>query len=136
MCTNICSTYFTYSSMFENCFISLILNIHKISLKCGNNLKSRPVSSIGRALDCESGDLGSISGRRWSLSLSLIMKYFQRSFVLYICSSMYRSFSSLQMWRHIVLVNCLTACPGTMRWLNCALMNSMWLTVVIRSENY
>jgi hypothetical protein len=27
MWTNICSTYFTYSSMFENCFKSIIINI-------------------------------------------------------------------------------------------------------------
>jgi hypothetical protein len=30
----------------------------------------------------------------------------------------------------------LTACTETMRWLNSALVNSMWLTVVIQSENY
>jgi hypothetical protein len=49
---------------------------------------------------------------------------------------LYRSFSSLLKWRQQVLVNCLTVCPGTMRWLNCALVNSMRLTVVIWSENY
>jgi hypothetical protein len=97
--------------------------------------KSRPVSSIGRELDCESGDSSSIPGWRWSLSLWLIMKSFLRSFALY-CSGMYRRFSSLRKWRQLVLVNCLTACPGTIRWLNCALVNSMWLTAVIRSEKY
>jgi hypothetical protein len=30
----------------------------------------------------------------------------------------------------------LTVCPGMMRWLNYALVNSMWLSAVIRSENY
>jgi hypothetical protein len=35
MCTNICSTYFTYSSMFENCFISIIIYIYIISFKSG-----------------------------------------------------------------------------------------------------
>jgi hypothetical protein len=30
----------------------------------------------------------------------------------------------------------LTACPGTMQWLNCAVVNSMLLTVLIHSENY
>jgi hypothetical protein len=33
------------------------------------------------------------------------------------------------------LVNCLTACQGAMQWLNCALVNSMWRTAVIRSEH-
>jgi hypothetical protein len=28
MCTNICSTHFTYSSMFENCFICIIIYIY------------------------------------------------------------------------------------------------------------
>jgi hypothetical protein len=28
MCTNICRTYFTYSPMFENCFICIIIYIH------------------------------------------------------------------------------------------------------------
>jgi hypothetical protein len=36
----------------------------------------------------------------------------------------------------LVLINCLTACSGTMRWLNCALVNLKWLTSAIRSENY
>jgi hypothetical protein len=97
---------------------------------------SRPVSSIGRTLNCESGDPGSIPRRRRSLSLWLITISFLRSFALYLCSGIYRSFSSLRKCRQLVLVNCLTACPGMMRWLNCALVNSMWLTVVIRSENY
>jgi hypothetical protein len=66
----------------------------------------------------------------------LIIKSFLRSFALYLCSGMYRSVSSLRKWRQLVLVKCLRACPGTMRWLNCALVNSMCLTVVIRSENY
>jgi hypothetical protein len=37
ICTNMCSTYLTYSSMFKNCFISIIIYIHTciISLKCG-----------------------------------------------------------------------------------------------------
>jgi hypothetical protein len=41
------------------------------------------------------------------------MKYFLRSFALYLCCCMYRSFSSLQKWRQQVLVNCFTVCPGT-----------------------
>jgi hypothetical protein len=40
MGTNICSTYYTYSSMFENCFESIIIYIYRISLKCGNNTGS------------------------------------------------------------------------------------------------
>jgi hypothetical protein len=28
MCTSICSTHFTYSSMFENCFICMIIYIY------------------------------------------------------------------------------------------------------------
>jgi hypothetical protein len=28
MCTNICSTHLTYSSMFENCFICIIIHIY------------------------------------------------------------------------------------------------------------
>jgi hypothetical protein len=85
-------------------------------------------------LDCKSGDPGSIIGRRSSLLLRLIMKSFLRSFALYLCSG--RSFSSLRTWRQLVLLNCSTACPGTMRWWNCALVSSTWLTAVIRSENY
>jgi hypothetical protein len=40
MWTNICtcSTYFTYSSIFENCFRSIIIYIYTILLKCGSNL--------------------------------------------------------------------------------------------------
>jgi hypothetical protein len=30
----------------------------------------------------------------------------------------------------------LTACPGTMQSLAYAVVNSMWLTAVVRSENY
>jgi hypothetical protein len=33
------------------------------------------------------------------------------------------------------MVKLLTACPGAMRWLNCALAYSV-LAAVIRSENY
>jgi hypothetical protein len=66
----------------------------------------------------------------------LIMKSFLRSFALYLCSGMYRSYSSMRKWKQLVLVNSLSACPGTMRWLNSVLVNSVWLTVVIRSENY
>jgi hypothetical protein len=43
---------------------------------------------------------------------------------------------SLLKWRQLVLVNCLTACQGTMQWLNCAPGNSMWLTAMVWSENY
>jgi hypothetical protein len=92
---------------------------------------SHPVSSMCRALDCEPWRPWIIPVRRRSLLLWLIMKSFLRSFALYLCSDMYRSFSSLRKWRQLVLVNCLTACPGTMPWLNCALVNAMWLTVMI-----
>jgi hypothetical protein len=44
--------------------------------------------------------------------LWLIMKSFLWLFAL--CSGMYRSFSSLGKWRQLVLINCLTTCPGTM----------------------
>jgi hypothetical protein len=44
------------------------------------------------------------------------------------------TFKSL--WRQLILVNCLTAYPGTMRLMNCDLVNSMWLTTVILSESY
>jgi hypothetical protein len=72
------------------------------------------------------------------ISVVLLIKIFStvRSFALNICSSLYRSFSSLQGWRQQLLVNCLTASLGKMRWLNCALVNSMRLIVVIRSANY
>jgi hypothetical protein len=43
--------------------------------------------------------------------------------------------SFLRKWKQLVLLNCLIVCPGTMRWLNCALVNSVWLTAVIKSEN-
>jgi hypothetical protein len=33
--------------------------------------------------------------------------------------------------RQLVMLNFLTACKGTMRWLTCALVNSMWLTAVM-----
>jgi hypothetical protein len=36
MSTNTCSTYFTYSSMFENCFSCIFIYIYKIPLKCRN----------------------------------------------------------------------------------------------------
>jgi hypothetical protein len=49
--------------------------------------------------------------------LWLIMKSFLRSFALYLCPGMYRSFSSLRKWRQLVLVNCLTVCRGwTVLW--------------------
>jgi hypothetical protein len=96
----------------------------------------RLVSTIGRVLDSGSGDPSLISGRCRSLSVWLIMKSFQRSFALFLCSGMYRSNSFLWKWRQLVLVHCLTACQGTMRLLNCALVNSMWHTVVIWKENY
>jgi hypothetical protein len=35
-----------------------------------------------------------------------------------------------------VLLNCSTTRPGTIRWLNCTLENSMWLSAMIRGENY
>jgi hypothetical protein len=44
--------------------------------------------------------------------------------------------SSLRKWKQLVLINCMTACPGTVWWLNCAFVNSVWLTAMIRSENY
>jgi hypothetical protein len=40
--------------------------------------------------------------------------------------------SFLRTWKQLVLANCLTACPCTMR----TLINSMWPTAVIRIENY
>jgi hypothetical protein len=43
--------------------------------------------------------------------------------------------SSLLKWRQLVLINCLTACPGSMRWLNCALVNLMWLSNWIHECN-
>jgi hypothetical protein len=68
--------------------------------------------------------------------LWLIRKSFLRPFALYLCTDIYRSLSFLRKWRQLVLVNCLTAFPGRMRWWKCTLVNSMWVTVVIRSENY
>jgi hypothetical protein len=35
----------------------------------------------------------------------------------------------------VLVLSVLTACPGTMRWLNCALVNSMWLIAVFLIEN-
>jgi hypothetical protein len=35
ICTDICSTYYSYSSMFENCYISIIIYIYTFSFKCG-----------------------------------------------------------------------------------------------------
>jgi hypothetical protein len=51
-----------------------------------------------------------------SFSLRLTMKSFLWSFALYLCSGMYRSFTSLQKWRQLVLVNCLAAWPGTISY--------------------
>jgi hypothetical protein len=65
--------------------------VYKVSFVCFCSKRSRPVSSTGRALDCESGHLGSIPWQRLTLSFGLIMKFFLRSFTLYLCSGMYRS---------------------------------------------
>jgi hypothetical protein len=115
---------------------------------------SRPLSSISRALDCElvtrvcfPDGAGHFrcdwSGRKANL----------RSFALYLCSEMYKSFSSLRKWRHIVLVNCLTVCPGDLTvlfWIQCGLLSwsrmklptppppkeSVWFRPWGRSEQY
>ena len=34
------------------------------------------------------------------------------------------------------VVNCLTACPGKMRWLNCALVNLIWHCLDLEDLNY
>jgi hypothetical protein len=92
-------------------------------------------------------------------SLRLIMKSFLQSFAQYLCSGIYRSYQFLAKVKatstgklldslprndsqaelysckfNVVLVDCLTSCPGTIRRLNCALVNWLWLTAVIRSQ--
>jgi hypothetical protein len=62
----------------------------------------------------ESGDPGSMLWWYRSLSLWFILKYFLMWFSLYLCSGMCRSYQ----FRQFVLVNGLTAYPGTMRWLS------------------
>jgi hypothetical protein len=73
----------------------MILNVSTQEGISISNKKRRPVSSIGRALGCKLGKLGSILWRYRSLSLWLIMKSFLRSFVLYLCFDMYRRYQFL-----------------------------------------
>jgi hypothetical protein len=89
---------------------------------------SCPVSSIGKALDCESGNLSLIPTQCKWLLLWLIMKSFLLSFALYLCSGMYRSYQFLAQVKAIS--------TGTILWLNFALVCSVWLTVVIWRVNY
>jgi hypothetical protein len=83
--------------------------------------------TVNRAIGLDSPD-----GCR-SLSLWLIMKSFLRSLTLV---------SALQKFQFLAKVKAtstgklLDSLPRKMRWLNCALVNSMWLTVMIGSENY
>jgi hypothetical protein len=57
--------------------------------KTNKNYESCPVSFVGRALDCEWDHMIP----RWCrlLSLWLMMKSFQQSFALYLCSGSYKS---------------------------------------------
>jgi hypothetical protein len=48
MWTHICNTYFTYSSMFENCFIGIIIYIYIISLKCGIQPQLQHTGSLSK----------------------------------------------------------------------------------------
>jgi hypothetical protein len=82
-------------------------------------MKKSPVSSIDRALDCETDGAGHFRCD-WSWN-----PFYGHSH----CTSALACYQFLQKWRQLVLVNSLTVCPGTM-------VNSMWLTAVIRSENY
>jgi hypothetical protein len=99
------------------------LNDNEIKLTYLEDLVSRLVSSIGRALDCESTN-------QWFDSWTA-----QVTFVVIEIFSMViptvQKFQFLAKVKQLVLVKCLTACPGMMQWLNCALVNSVWLTVMI-----
>jgi hypothetical protein len=71
-----------------------------------------------------------------SISFWLFIKSFLRLFALYLCSCMYRSNHYLAKVKATGTGKLLEACPGSKRWLNCALVNSTWHNAVIRSENY
>jgi hypothetical protein len=72
-------------------FTHCLIKINYITINLYNYLKHNiarrhledVVFAKGRALDCESGDPGSIPRQRRSFSLWLIMKSFLRSFALY-----------------------------------------------------
>jgi hypothetical protein len=54
---------------------------------------SRPVTSIGRTLDCKSGD--KFDSRKAQVTFVVTNQSFLRSFTLYLCSCVYRSYQFL-----------------------------------------
>jgi hypothetical protein len=84
--------------------------------------RSRPLSSVSRAFNCKSSN----PDDSWTVQATFVVTDHE---ILY--------FTAVQK----LSVPCesegnLLACQGTMRCLNCALVNSMWHIAVIRSENY
>jgi hypothetical protein len=87
----------------------------------GSVLKKRPtlgspVSSIGNALDYESVQVTFV-----------VIDHEIFSTVIRTVPLLWhlQNFCSLRKWKQLILADCLPACPGTIRWLNSALVNLM-----------
>jgi hypothetical protein len=122
----------------ESVYVCVKLTINDIkttvtkTIERGSSMQSLFSST---SLHSKSDNPSSILERRRSLSLWFIMKSFGHSHCAFAlaCTEV---IDSLRRCRLLVLVNCLTACQATMRWLNSALVNSMGPTVVNWTENY
>jgi hypothetical protein len=105
----------------QTCSIIKILKVLFPPQKVNN----RPIGTISKTLDCGLNGPGSIH-----FSLRLIMKSFLRSFALYLCSDMYRSYQPFAKVKvpSTHLVNCLPRNDAVAEL--CFLGASKWLTAV------